>query len=197
MRFLQIARLIALTAMPSAIFAQDFDAGENAYSSGDYKAALEEWQPLAEQGHAWAQYKLGSMYSTGQGVQRDYAEAVRWYRLAAEQGDASGQFGLGVIYFNGRGAPQDYAEAVRWFHLAAKQGLLPAQYNLGVSYAKGEGVPQNYVKAHMWSNIAGANGHDGADSIRDLIAAQMTPHDISEAQRRAGVCMESGYQNCD
>jgi hypothetical protein len=32
-----------------------------------------------------AQFDLGYMYDTGEGVPQDEVEAVRWYRLAAEQ----------------------------------------------------------------------------------------------------------------
>jgi TPR repeat protein len=42
----------------------------------------------AEQGLARAQYNLGVMYETGEGVPEDDVEAVRWWRMAAEQGDA-------------------------------------------------------------------------------------------------------------
>ncbi|MCK0101185.1 SEL1-like repeat protein [Pseudohalocynthiibacter sp. F2068] len=64
-------------------------------------------------------------------------------------------------------------------------------------YEAGEGVPQNYLSAHMWYNISGANGHELGRTNRDKIKAQMTPTDISEAQRLARVCMESNYQDCD
>ena len=40
----------------------------------------------AKQGDAEAQYNLGVMYSTGQGVPQDDHLAVMWYRAAAEQG---------------------------------------------------------------------------------------------------------------
>ena len=64
-------------------------------------------------------------------------------------------------------------------------------------YDNGLGVPQDYLAAHMWVNIAGANGDDLAGSKRDAIAEKMTSADISEAQRRARVCMESNYTDCD
>ena len=58
--------------------------GVIAYISGDYAAALKEFRPLAEQGHAMAQTGLGVMYDHGKGVTQDYKMAVKWYRLAAE-----------------------------------------------------------------------------------------------------------------
>lgn len=64
----------------------DFQDGEDAYSRGDYATALRKSRPLAEQGHAGAQYRLGVMYGAGQGVQRDSVEAQKWFSLAAAQG---------------------------------------------------------------------------------------------------------------
>ncbi len=44
-----------------------FDEGMAAYQRGDYATAIREWRPLAEQGHAEAQYNLGLMYDIGLG----------------------------------------------------------------------------------------------------------------------------------
>ena len=75
--------------------AADFDKGMTAYRSGDYQAALAEWRPLAESGHATAQYNLGLMYEQGMGVPQDHARAVAWYRRAAEHGYVKAQHNLG------------------------------------------------------------------------------------------------------
>ena len=93
----------------------------------------------AEQGDADAQFSLGFMYGTGEGIPQDAAEAVWWYRLAAEQGDAEAQFNLGVMYGTGEGVPQDAAEAVRWYRLAADQDYAAAQFNLGNMYQLARG----------------------------------------------------------
>ena len=39
-----------------------FPEGFGGLRAGDYATALQEWRPLAEQGHADAQYNLGIMY---------------------------------------------------------------------------------------------------------------------------------------
>ena len=62
-----------------------YEEGERAYLSGDYAMAFRELQPLAQQGHAGAQFYLGLMYSYGRGVPQDYRQAVQWSRRAAEQ----------------------------------------------------------------------------------------------------------------
>lgn len=124
-------------------------------------------------------------------VQRgDYAMAYRLWAPLANQGYAHAQFSLGVMYGNGHGVPQDYAEAVKWYRKAAEQGNSSAQNNLGVMYDKGQGVPQDYVQAHRWYNLAAATFTDKTDreqavSNRDLMARQMSPAQIAEAQKLA------------
>ncbi len=104
-----------------------FDEGLAAYNRGDYKTALREFRPLAEQGDAAAQFYLGFMYETGQGVAQDDAEAVKLYRRAAEQGDADAQNNLGLMYEYGEGVAQDYVQAHMWYSLAASR--LPSGKN--------------------------------------------------------------------
>ena len=189
--------VVALMLAPAAGAAQDFDAGLAAAQAGDYATALQEWRPLAEQGNATAQSLLGAMYFKGLGVPQDDAEAARWLRLAAEQGDADAQLIIGTMYRTGRGVPQDDAEAARWFRKAAEQGHADAQVNLGAMYGLGLGVPRDDATAHMWLNLAAAQGSADAAEQRDKLAGRMTAADISEAQRRARVCLESGYRACD
>ncbi|WP_231577635.1 tetratricopeptide repeat protein, partial [Treponema phagedenis] len=57
----------------------------------------------AEQGFAWAQNNLGSMYDNGEGTAVDKNQAFYWYTKAAEQGVAEAQYNLGRMYSNGEG----------------------------------------------------------------------------------------------
>ena len=115
---LGVALIIALTGPTQA----DFDAGMAAFERGDYATALQEWRPLAEQGHADAQNHLGWMYRWGLGVPMDDAEAVKWYRKAAEQGIAEYMIKLASMYLVGWAVPQDYVKAHMWYDLAAAAG---------------------------------------------------------------------------
>jgi uncharacterized protein len=74
---------------------------------------------------------------------------------------------------------------VKWFRKAADQGNALAQLSLGGMYANGRGVPQDYILAHMWYNLTAAQGDQDAIKNRDLIAGNMTPAQIAEAQRLA------------
>ncbi len=104
-----------LTILPAT--AQDYEKGAAAAKRGDYATALMEWRPLAEKGHAVAQYNLGLMFRRGQGVPQDNTKAVKWCRRAAEQGLVSAQNNLGFMYERGRGVPKDYAKAVKWLRI--------------------------------------------------------------------------------
>ena len=84
-----------------------YKKGFAAYERGDYATALREWQPLAEQGDAKAQFSMGVMYAQGQGVPQDYNAAAQWYRRAAEQGDAVAQSILDAMYAMGQNVPPD------------------------------------------------------------------------------------------
>ena len=104
----------------------------------------------------------------------------------AEQGNASAQFNLGNMYNDGKGVTQDYKQAEKWYRKAAEQGLAPAQGNLGFMYGMGQGVVQDNKSAHMWFNIAAKNGNSKKEAKnRDIIAKEMTPSQIAEAQDMA------------
>lgn len=77
---------LLLTLTVTQVYADDYQDGMDAGNRGDYKVALEKLKPLAKQGHAKAQFTLGSMYDTGKGVIQDYKEAFNWYKLSAEKG---------------------------------------------------------------------------------------------------------------
>ena len=161
----------------------------------DFETALRECKPLAEQGNAVAQTRLGWMYRAGKSVSKDWVEAERWYRKAAEQGSAEAQIALGNMHYRCGGeiislcasaAPvyPDYTEAVKWYRKAAEQSDAIAQLYLGRMYLAGQGVPQDYVLAYKWLNLVAAQKSTFSKE-RDLIAAEMTREQIAEAQRLA------------
>ena len=120
---------------------------------------IEEIRKAVEQGHAEAQYRLGLMYSFGQGAPQDSREAAKLIRKAAEQGHAKAQFILGFMYSTGEGVPQDYEEAVKWIRKVAEQGYALAQFSLGLKYDKGDGVPEDDREAVKWYQLAAEQGY--------------------------------------
>jgi hypothetical protein len=148
------AVLILLAAQATAA---DFDSGCAAFDRGDYQAARREWETLAEQGHAQAQFRLGCLYTFGQGVLADHALALRLYQLAAAQGDADAQNNLGGMYAEGLGVAPDQVEAYMWFELAASAGHAMAGKNRAylaetmsaAQIAAAEGRARDWRAAHQ------------------------------------------------
>ena len=86
----------------------------------DERAALRWIGQAAAQGHAAAQFELGS-YSILE-PHRDFERAARLLRQSALQGFAPAQSSLAVLYRVGQGVPKDRIEAYAWLLLAAEQG---------------------------------------------------------------------------
>jgi len=182
---LPVALALSIVCIATPAWA-DFKTGMDAYLRSDYATALHEWQPLAEQGQAIAQYQLGLLYANGKGVTKDDAKARQWYEKAAMQGHTEAQVNLGVLLMYARGGQQDYKMAVYYLRLAANQGNDLAQRRLGQMYERGEGVQQDFVKAYMWYSLGSANdGVEAGTRLRDALVKKMDPDQIAEAQKLA------------
>jgi len=177
--------LTAAIALTPPVLGQSLDEGVDAYRNGDYATTLENFEPLAEQGDASAQYNLGVMYANGEGVPQNASTAVEWYRKAAEQGHASAQNNLGLMYANGEGVPQNASTSAEWYRKAAEQGDADAQFKLSASYYLDEGVSHNPVMAYVLANLAAAQGHEKGRELRDLFADELSRDQIAEGQRMA------------
>jgi len=78
---------LAIMALAVPANAGPFEDGKTAYDRGDYTTALKFWRPPAKRGNAEAQFNLGFMYNTGNGVPLDIVFAYMWFNLAAAQND--------------------------------------------------------------------------------------------------------------
>ena len=151
----------------------------------------------ADQGHAGAQYLLGTCYQEGRGVPQDPAAAAKYYRLAAKQdnGDACG--GLGFLFQEGLGVPQDYAEALRWYRKGADAGSAEAASGLGVLYSEGLGVEKNPKESIKWFRRAAQEGHELAANNLGITYAngRGVKTNDSEAAKWFTQAAEAGYSD--
>ncbi len=145
----------------------------------------------AERGDAEAQYRMGTIYLTGRGVTRDVTEAIRWWRDAAERGHARAQFSLGR-YMPSDASVRASKPPVFWYCKAiSNRAELVGREEpfvlsaLGRIRAQGSGASRDYVRAHMYFNLAAARDPRFGTWSRDLLAKEMTPDQIAEAQRLA------------
>lgn len=194
--FIKIAFLAFLISSFGVPVSADWQKGLVAYEKGDYGAALQEWEPLAEQGDVDAQYNLGYLYDRAPDTYQDYEAALKWYTLAAEQGDANAQNNLGVMYEAGKGLAQDYKTAVKWYTRAAEQGDATAQNNLAFMYANGRGISSDYIRGFMWWYIAASLGQKDAEVGLADIQKVLTTAQVAEAQTLVSECVEKNYRNC-
>ena len=192
---MNVLRTIILSFLFSFSVFADWEAGVDAYQAGDYKTALKEFRPLAEQGLADAQFNLALMYEHGEGVVQDYKKALKWYRLAAEQGDATAWHQLGVMHHYGWGVKTNYKEALRFYRLAAPQ-VVQTQYSLGAMYYQGQGVNQDIVIAYMWFYVAAKNGNPRSKGNVNVLAKEMKPKQITKAEKLARECIKKNYKDC-
>ncbi len=200
-----IAALLLLFALPvradftlslTAPSWAGFDEGVAAYQRGEYATALREWRPLAEQGHADAQFRLSVMYFNGRGVALDFGEALKWLWKAADQGHAGAQdvYGLFVGGLN-------HAEAVKWYRKAAEQGDADAQYNLAFLYTSGgvalaqDYAEADYAEAAKWYRKAAEQGHAAAQFFLGMMYAegQGVPQDYGQAAKWYRIAADQGH----
>jgi TPR repeat protein len=120
------------------------------YAQRDFVRALELLAPLAEQGNAVAQLKLGIIFSRGKVSSPDHVAARLWFTKAAEKGQVEAQFELGRIYRDGLGTRVDGKVAVYWFERAAEKATTHAINALGELYLGHQDVPQDFAIARSW-----------------------------------------------
>lgn len=119
-----------MIAIPA--YANDFQDGLDAIHETNYKKALEKLMPLAESGHAAAQYNIGVMHEWGNGVPQDNSQALKWYKRSAELSHKDAQNNLGALYSKGEGTEQNFVEALKWFLISAENGSEGGQKNIRI-----------------------------------------------------------------
>jgi len=172
-----------------------YHQGLVAAENEDYSTAVALWTPLADEGDARAQFRLGELYHEGLGVNPDIAKAMQWYLQAAVQGHAEAQNNLGIIYDDGDEVRENFRIAMKWYLLAAEQGDPGAQFNLGSIYREEESV-QDFTRAYMWWGISAYLGNDLAGSLLESVEQEMSPEQVVAARQLARQCVKNNFQDC-
>ena len=172
----------------SAAFAQTnpVKAGVDAWSNGDYKAAIADWQGAAARGDADAEFNMGQAYKLGRGVPADSAKALDWYRKAALQGHFQAEDNYGLMLFQaGR-----LGEAVPWLEKSASRGEPRAELILGTMLFNGDGgQAKDWPRAYALITRASDAGLPQATQT----LADMDKY-IPEAQRKQGLALAQKYE---
>ncbi len=182
MRFHTAVLAVGFAVLPLSAFG-DYEDGVNAALAGDYDTAFREFTIAAEDGLGLAQYNLGILYFTGQGVEQDYEQAFHWTEAAALQGHAGAQLNLGSLYYFGNGVPEDRDKAVEWYGNSARAGNAAAAFTLAEMYRDGDHVDRDPVQAHAWAAWAARYDHPEGGAMMEELEDRMRPDQLSEARR--------------
>jgi predicted aspartyl protease len=139
-----------------------------AVRSGDV-LALAQLRALGDKGDVIAQFNLGVIYESGDGVPKDHELAAQWYLKAAEQGDADAEYQMGWMNEAGEGVPKNAALAAQWYRKASEQGSADAEFSLGSMFREGRGVPKDLAVAAQWYRKAAEQGDAVAQATLDRV----------------------------
>ncbi len=128
--------------------------GVDAWSRGDYAAAVAEWQGPAEAGDPDAMFNMGQAYRLGRGVPTDMERAEELYRDAALAGHLQAADTYGLMLFQG-GRRE---EALPYVQAAATRGDPRAQYLIGIAHFNGDMVERDWERAYALLTLANGAG---------------------------------------
>jgi len=163
---------------------QTFREGSAAYGTDDFGTAAAKLIPLAEEGHARAQYLVGDMYRWGSGVEQDAVKSLHFLKAAADQGNPKAAFDLFLVLSpGGEAAPKamqslpKHAEASKHyldvavirFRELAEGGDMDSMANLGLLFHHGFGVEMDGAEAIRWYTKAFDAGGFGAANNLALV----------------------------
>ena len=120
-------------------------------SDPDFSTALRWFSESAQNGNAYAQYKLAVYFEEGQEIPQDTEIAQKYYAAAltrftqqeeAEQ-DPQLQYRIANMFLNGKGTDPDLSTALYWFSKSAENGNAYAQYKLASYFDEGQEIPQD------------------------------------------------------
>ncbi|WP_369463665.1 tetratricopeptide repeat protein [Citrobacter braakii] len=128
----------------SLMFLEGFLIGNPAYAQSEqerYEAYdrcqvdVQACQQAAEHGDAEAQYNLGKMYYTGEGLPQNFQKAKILWEESSKKGSAQSLNGLGLLYYAGEGVQEKNVKlAKELFHKAAQLGEFKALLNMKIMF---------------------------------------------------------------
>lgn len=133
--------------------------GDNTTNAFNKDIAYGDFESMANNGDAEAQYHLGKTYYLGLNDNQDYEKAISWFMKSAEQGNVDAVYSLGLCYYNGQGVEQNYDIAIEFFRLAGYNGHAMAQFKYACCMHLGLGSQGvNIDEAITWyENAASQN----------------------------------------
>ena len=178
------AAALVLTATPAPA---DVKGGVDAWSRGDFNAAVAEWRAPAVAGDADAQFNLAQAYKLGRGVPVDPALAESWYRKAAVQGHAQSEDNLGLILFQ----QGKKAEALPWLEKSVVRDERRAELVLGTMLFNGDGATKDWRRAYALVTRASQQGLPQASQTLAQMDGYVSPEERQQGLQTAAQLAQS------
>ena len=96
----------------------------------DYARAMAAYKVGAEDGEPTSQWRIGFMYTQGQGVDVDYVQALPWIQKAAAQDHPAAIGQLGTMYYQAQGVTPSFCRSREYFKRAIELGDSQSVENL-------------------------------------------------------------------
>ena len=119
------------------------------------KSIFEQALQQAKLGNPEAEFDVGLMYLSGEGVAKEAQQALVWLLKAAHHDVIDAQYNAALMYLTGDGIDADSEQAFTWMTKAASNNCVNAQYNLGLMYDKAHEAEKSFA----WLTKAAELGH--------------------------------------
>jgi TPR repeat protein len=177
--------------------------GLDLYRAGNFEASVDALKYAADGGQQIAQWKLGQMYASGDGVGRDDVKAYQYFKRIIDsyneddpdQWDirfvANAFVAIGVYSLTGiptSSIKRDLGRAFEMFQYAAMNfGDSDAQFNLARMYLDGIGVRKDARQAIKWLSVAAEKNHMESQALLGHLL--FTGEDGRPRQRARGLML--------
>ena len=170
--------VLALVLGAQAVVA-DVKTGVDAWTRGEYEAAVKQWREPALKGDPDAQFNMGQAYKMGRGVKTDLVVALDWYKKAAARGHLQAADSYGhLLHYMGK-----VPESLPYLQASADRGDPRGQYLLGTELFNGVHIEKDWLRAYALMTRASSAGM--APASRSL--AQMDQFIPLEQRQQATV----------
>jgi len=175
----EVSKPDSYNPLPERFVPKDIDPETKAgiaYENGageqqSFELAAKHYRIAAEQGIAYAQFRLARLYYYGKGVPQSFAKDIEWLRKSAASNNSWGLRNLALEYVNGAGIASDPEEAFRLMLKSAQMGNPSAERAVGEYYRDGTGTTRDYEEAIRWLQLAASQGEKTATEIAWLVGS--------------------------
>ena len=157
--------------------------------------AVKLFTEAASGGITVAKYKLGKLFLSGDGVEKDIPKAVEWLKQSAAGENEFAEYALGRLFLKGEEVEKDIFAAEEYLLKSASHGNKYAAYLLGKEYLSGENFGKDAMKAVEYLELAAEKDFEPAEYIlgKEYLRGENFPKDVQKAIDYLKRAAEKGF----